>query len=77
MAGPYNFDFKSFKQELLKEMRDETRQMIKDMVAEMVGKMSFGGQNSKTRTIVGEPFKEKLKALVDPNESEWMKDMRR
>ena len=70
MAGPSNFDFESFKQELLKEIRDETWQMIRDMVAEMVGKMPFNEENFETITIIGEPFKEKLNAQVDLTESE-------
>ena len=84
MAGPSNFDFESFRRELLKEMRDDMqqmrddmRQLIRDMVAEMVGKMPFGGQNLETKTVVGEPSKEKLKAPVDPTESEWMKNTQR
>ena len=77
MTGPFNFDFESFKQELLKEMRDKTWQMIRDMVAEMVGKMTLGGKNSETRTVVDEPSKEKLKAPADPTRLEWVKNTQR
>ena len=34
MAGPSNFDFESFKKELLEEIRDEARQIVRDMMAE-------------------------------------------
>ena len=51
--------------------------MIRDMVAEMVGKLTLGGKNSETRTVVGEPSKEKLKAPVDPTRLEWVKNTQR
>ena len=35
MAGPSNFDFESFKKELLEEIRNEARQMIRDMMTEL------------------------------------------
>ena len=35
MAGHSNFDFESFKKELLKEIRNKTRQIVKDMMAEL------------------------------------------
>ena len=57
MLGPYNFDFESFKKELLKLIEDETRQMVRDMVVEIVGKMPFNKEDFETRSIVGEPFK--------------------
>ena len=76
MAGSSDFDFESFKKELLKEIRDETRQIVRDMMAKMVGKMPFDEEETKTRTVLGEPLKEKLKASADPTESEWMKDMK-
>lgn len=75
ISGPSNFYFESFKQEILKEFRDEIRQKIRDMVAEMIGKMPFGEEDSETRTVLGEPLKEK--ALADPTESKWIKDMKR
>ena len=34
MEGPFDFDFKSFKKELLEEIRVEARQIVKDMMAE-------------------------------------------
>ena len=51
--------------------------MIRDMFAEMVGKMPVNEEDSQTRTVLGEPPKEKLKAPADPIELEWMKDMKR
>ena len=42
--------------------------MVRDMFAEMVGKMPLGEEDSKTRTILGKPIKEKLKAPVDLTE---------
>ena len=38
MSGPSNFDIESFKQEILKEFRDEIQQMLRDMVSKIVGK---------------------------------------
>ena len=35
MAGPSDFDFESFKKELLEEIRDEARQIVRDMMAEL------------------------------------------
>ena len=35
MAGPSDFDFESFKKELLEEIRNEAQQMIRDMMAEL------------------------------------------
>ena len=64
MAGSSNFDFKIFK----KKIKDDMRQMVRDMFAEMVGKMPLGEEDSKTRTILGKPIKEKLKAPVDLTE---------
>ena len=77
MAGPSNFDVESFKQELLKEIEDDMWQMIKDIFVEMVGKTPTNEEDTKTKTVLGEPLKEKLKAPVDPIESEWMKDMKK
>ena len=73
MARPSNFDFETFK----KEIKDDMWQMIRDMFAEMVGKMSVNEEDSQTRTILGEPLKEKLKAPADRIEPEWIKDMKR
>ena len=53
MAGPYNFDFETFK----KEIKDDMRQMVRDMFTEMVGKMPINEEDSQTRTILGEPPK--------------------
>ena len=47
------------------------------MIAKMIGKMPFDRKDAETRTILSEPLKEKLKASVDPIDSEWMKDMKR
>ena len=77
IIGPTNFDFESFKKEILKEIEDKTWKMIRDMITEMVEKMPLGEEEFKTRTIVGEPFKEKLKASVDPTESKWMENTQR
>ena len=35
MVGPSDFDFESFKKELLEEIRNEAQQMIRDMMAEL------------------------------------------
>ena len=35
MTGLSNFDFESFKKELLEEIRNEARQMVRDMMAEL------------------------------------------
>ena len=43
--------------------------MVRDMIADIVGKMPFSEEDSKTRTVLGEPFKEKLKAPLNPTES--------
>ena len=51
--------------------------MIRDMVVEMVGKIPFGEQDSETRTVLGEPPKEKSKTPADSTEPEWAKDMKR
>ena len=77
MAGPSNFDFESFKKEFLKEIGDETRQIVRDVMAKMIGKMPFDEEDTETRTIFGEPLKEKLKTPVDPIEPEWVKDVKR
>ena len=68
MIGPSNFDIESFKKKLSKEIEDDMWQMVRDMFAEMVGKMPLGEEDSKTRTILGKPIKEKLKAPVDLTE---------
>ena len=73
MAGPSNFDFDTFK----KEIKDYMQQMVRDMFVEMVGKMPINEEDSQTRTVLGEPPKEKLKAPADPTKLEWMKDMKR
>ena len=62
MARPSDFDFESFKKELLKAIRDETRKIVKDMIVKMIGKMSFNEEDTETRSVLGEPLKEKLKA---------------
>ena len=77
MAGPSNFDFESFKKEILKEIGDETWQIVRDMMAKMSGKMPFDEEDTEIKTILGEPLKEKLKAPAYPSESEWMRDMQR
>ena len=56
------------------EIGDDIQQIIRDTLAEMVGKMSFDEQDFETITIPSESVKEKLKAPVDPTESEWMKN---
>ena len=73
MAGPSNFDFKTFK----KEIKDDIRQMVRDMFTEMVGKMPINEEDYQTKTIIGEPPKEKLEAPAELIEPEWMKDMKR
>ena len=47
------------------------------MMAKMIGKMPSNEEDTKTRTVLGEPLKEKLKAPVDLTKSEWMKDIKR
>ena len=47
------------------------------MMAKMIGKMPFDEEDTKTRTVLGEPLKEKLKAPADLIEPEWIKDMKR
>ena len=71
------FDVESFKKELLKEIRNEARQIVRDMMDKRIGKMPLDEEDNKTRTVLGEPPKEKLKALVDLIEPEWVKDMKR
>ena len=73
MAGPSDFDFKTFK----KEIKDDMRQMVRNIFIEMKGKMPVNEKDFKTRTILGEPPKEKLKAPVDLTEPEWAKNMKR
>ena len=51
--------------------------MVRDIFAEMVGKISVNEEDSQTRTVLGEPPKEKLKAPADPTEPDWMKNMKR
>ena len=34
MVGPSNFDFESFKKELLEEIRNEARQIVRDIMTE-------------------------------------------
>ena len=77
MARPSDFDVETFKKELLKEIGDDMRQIIRDIVAEMVRKIPFGEQDSETRIVPSKHVKEKLKALVDLTESEWMKNTQR
>ena len=77
MVGTYDFDFESFKKKLLKEIGDKTRQIVRDMMAKMIKKMPFNEEDTETRTILGKPLKEKLKAPVDSTEPEWIKDMKR
>ena len=73
MASPSNFDVESFKKQLLKEIGDETRQIVRDIMAKMIRKMPFDEEDTETRTVLGEPLKEKLKAPADPTEPEWWK----
>ena len=73
MVGPSNFDFKTFK----KEIKDDMRQMVRDMFADMVGKMPVNEEDSQTKTVLGKPPKEKLKAPADLTELEWVKDIKR
>ena len=47
------------------------------MFAEIIGKMPTNEEDTETRTVLGEPLKEKLKAPIDLTELEWMKDMKR
>ena len=47
------------------------------MMAKMIGKMPFDEEDTETRTILGKPPKEKLKALTYLIEPEWVKDMKR
>ena len=77
MVGPSDFDFESFKKELLEEIKDEARQIVRDMMAKRIKKMPLDEEDTETRTVLGEPLKEKLKALADPTELEWMKDIKR
>ena len=66
MAGPSNFDFETFK----KEIKDDMRKMVRDIFAEIVGKMRVNEEDCQTKSILGEPPKEKLKAPTDPTEPE-------
>ena len=47
------------------------------MFAKMVGKMPVNEEDSQTKTVLGEPLKEKSKAPVDPTEPEYMKYMKK
>ena len=47
------------------------------MMAKMIGKMPFDEEDTETKTILGEPLKEKLKAPIDLTGLEWMKDIKR
>ena len=47
------------------------------MMTKMIEKMPSNKEDTKTRTVLGEILKEKLKAPVDSTEAEWMKDMKR
>ena len=73
MAGPSDFDFETFK----KEIKDDMCQMVKDMFIEMKEKRLIKEENTKTRTVLGEPLKEKLKTPANLIEPEWAKDMKR
>ena len=77
MVEPSDFDFKSFKKELLKEIEDETWQIVKDMIAKRIGKMPLDEEETETIIVLAEPLKEKLKAPADLIEPEWVKDMKR
>ena len=79
MVGPsdFDFDFESFKKELLKEIEDETRQIVRDMMAKRLGKIPLDEEDTETRTILGKPLKEKLKAPANLIKPEWVKDMKR
>ena len=56
---------------------DEMRQMCEDMIAKIVGKRPINEEKFKTRTIVGESLKEKLKVAGDLIKPEWMKDIKK
>ena len=47
------------------------------MLSKEVGKRLINEEDFKTRTIIGEPLKEKLKATKDPIEAKWMKDLKK
>ena len=51
--------------------------MCTNMFAEIARNRPIDEEDFETRTIVGEPFKEKLKAVGDSIEPEWMKDMKK
>ena len=59
MSKPSNFDLESFRQELLKEFRNDVRQICTEMVVEMFGKRPMKENDFETRIIVGEPHKGK------------------
>ena len=46
------------------------------MIAKIARKRPINEEDFKTRTIIVEPLKEKLKATEDPTEPKWMKDMK-
>ena len=73
MAGPSDFNFETFK----KEIKDDMCQMVRDMFIEMKEKRLIKEENTKTRTVLGEPPKEKSKTPADSTEPEWAKDMKR
>ena len=77
MSGPSNFNVESFKQKILKEFGDKMQQMLRDMVAKIVEKRHVDEEDFKTKTIIGEPLKEKLKVMEVPIEPDWMKEMKK
>ena len=77
MSGLFDFNYDSFKQEILKELRDEIRQMCIDMIAKIAGKRPIEEEDFEIRIIIGEPLKEKLKVTGDSAKPEWMKDLKR
>ena len=46
-------------------------------MAKKTGKIPLDKEDTETRTVLGEPLNEKLKAPVDPTELEWIKVMKR
>ena len=46
-------------------------------MAKRLGKIPLDEEDTETRTILGKPLKEKLKAPANLIKPEWVKDMKR
>ena len=51
--------------------------MFKEMIAKVARKKPIDEEDFETRTAIGEPLKEKLKATKDPAEPKWIKNIKR